>query len=434
MVSLHRASELWTTNVQDHQVHLTAISDAAVAIDQEGKISAVGRFQEFKSQVQLAGIEVIDHGHGIILPGFVDAHVHCPQLDVMACGGHSLLDWLQNFVFPKEASFADQSVAEHGAKRLVRELVNSGVTTAAVFSTVHAKAADLLFQQFDVSGLRLVSGKTSMDVGAPTNVLQSVKGDIEEQEALINKWHGRNGRLFYAITPRFALSCSHEMMRSLGDLRERYEGLFVQSHISETKDEVAAVKNTWKECADYLAVYADNGLLGERSFLAHGIHLTESELERMSASKTALVHCPTSNTFLGSGLLNLNRAVSAGVKVCLGSDIGAGTSFSPWATMLECYKVQALQGMRPSGSTLLYLATQGGANALCLGNETGSLEVGKCADFIVIDPDRRPILAERLAVAKNPEERIFSTIVHGDDRITKNVFINGKSVFPNELR
>jgi guanine deaminase len=427
IATIHKAAELWTTVMRGGEAQLTSIRDAALAVDKEGRVAAVGRAVEFKNQNAESSIEVIDHGAGIIVPGFVDTHVHCPQIDVMGCGGYPLLSWLDQFVFPREAKFSDATVATDAARRLTRELIHSGVTTAAVFSTSHAAAADILFAQFESAGLRLISGKTSMDVGAPTNVLQSARADIEDQETLIKKWHGRAGRLFYAITPRFALSCSREMMRALGDLRERHRGLYVQSHISETRDEVETVRSVWKDAADYLAVYADHGLLGERCVFAHGIYLTDSELDRMAGSKTSLAHCPTSNLFLGSGLLNLKRTLAAGVVTGLASDVGAGTSFSPWATMLEAYKVQALQGNPVSGAQLLYLATQGGADALALGHETGSLEVGKRADFVVIDPARRSLLSERLAVASSPEERLFSVITLGDDRVTAGVYVNGLS-------
>jgi guanine deaminase len=284
----------------------------------------------------------------------------------------------------------------------------------------------LLFDSFDRSGLRLVAGKTSMDIGAPKDVLEPVAQDIESQENLIAKWHGRDGRLFYAITPRFALSCSPAMMKALQALREKYRSCYVQTHISENINEVKDVLAVWKGFRDYLAVYEDHGLLGSKTLLAHGIYLTESELTRVAASGTSIVHCPTSNTFLGSGLFNLNRATTAGAKVCLASDIGAGTGLSPWQTMLECYKVQALQGASVSADELLYRATLAGAEALSLDVKTGSLEVGKYADFVVVRPDKNELLGERLAVTKSSSERLFACIAYGDDRIVDSVYVAGK--------
>jgi guanine deaminase len=426
-ITVHRAKEIWFTRHQGQSIELVTVADGAMAVDGNGKILAVGRASEFKSPAYSQ--KIVDHGDSILVPGFVDAHVHCPQVSIIGSGGTALLDWLSRYVFPVEAGFRDQGIAKTGANRLVRELKQNGVTTAAVFSSVHAVAADALFEEFDAAGLRLVTGKTSMDVGAPRDVLQSVQSDINDQQGLIDRWHGKSGRLFYAITPRFALSCSREMMLALGDLRERNSSCYVQTHISENLDEVAAVKHVWKNCEDYLAIYQEHGLVGAKTLLAHGIHLTDSELTRIAAAKASLVHCPTSNLFLGSGLLDLRRAESFGVRVCLASDIGAGTSFSPWQTMLECYKIQALQGVRLSAPDLLYRATLAGAEALGLGSTCGSLEVGKDADFVVVTPGKKTILAERIAAAQTSEDRLFACITLGDDRIVDQTYVAGQLVY-----
>lgn len=423
-LTIHRAKEIWSVRRKGASFELFSQTDAAMAVDANGKIAAIGRANEFKSPAHAE--YMVDHGQAILIPGFVDAHLHCPQLDVIGSGGFHLLDWLDRYVFPAEAQFKSPSVAALGAKRLVRELKRHGVTTAAVFSSVHAVAADALFDAFDKAGLRLVTGKTSMDVGAPADVLQSVQADIIEQEDLIKRWHGKSGRLFYAITPRFALSCSREMMRALSDLRERHMSCYVQTHISENINEVREVLNVWKTAKDYLAVYEDHGLLGAKTLLAHGIYLTDSELARVASSRTSIVHCPTSNTFLGSGLFNLRRAQDAGVRVCLASDIGGGTGLSPWHTMLECYKVQSLQGLLVSAEELLYRATLAGAEALGLDGHCGSLDVGKDADFLVVRPDRNELLGERLSVTKTAVERLFACIAFGDDRIVDKVYVSGR--------
>jgi guanine deaminase len=423
---VHRSKEIWYAKKNGHAIELVSIQDGAMVVNGAGKIIGIGRANEFKSKHQVE--HIVDHGSAIIMPGFVDAHLHCPQLDVMGSGGLPLLDWLHQYVFPAEAKFSDLNVALAGTKRFIRELKSNGITSAAVFSSVHAVAADILFQEFDREGLRLVTGKTSMDVGAPATVLQSVQTDIADQEQLIAKWHGKSGRLFYALTPRFALSCSREMMRALGDLRERHPTCYVQTHVSETVDEVNAVRSIWKDTKDYLGVYEDHGLIGEKTILAHGIHLTDHEWERIALKKASVVHCPTSNTFLGSGLFSMDRARDVHANVCLASDIGAGTSISPWQTMLECYKVQSLQGRRPSAAELLYMSTLAGAEALGLSATCGSLDVGKDADFIVIDPSQRQILAERIAAAETPSERIFACMTHGDDRIIAKTYVSGQKV------
>jgi guanine deaminase len=432
---IHRAKELWhVTRSRPDSIQFNAIANGALAIDQFGRIIGVGRSSEFRylNASSSSVVEVIDHGDAVLMPGFVDAHAHAPQMDVMGSGGYSLLQWLDHHVFPAEAKFGEVSVARDGARRLTREFKRHGVTAAAVFSSVHAPAADCLFSEFDTAGLRLLTGKTSMDVGAPQAVLQPVKNDIEDQQALIARWHGKSDRLHYAITPRFALSCSREMMRGLGDLRERNPTCYVQTHISETQDEVSAVKSVWRDCRDYLSVYADHGLIGEKTLLAHGIYLSDSEIKRIEKSKSSIVHCPTSNTFLGSGLFPLRRVRDAGVKVCLASDIGAGTTLSPWQTMLEAYKVQALQGDRPNAGELLYLSTLAGAEAMGMDQDFGSFEPGKYADFLVIKPGQKPLLAERIARAKDPEERLFACITHGDDRLIRSVFVAGEKVHDSE--
>ena len=426
-ITVHRAKEIWFTRRTGDSISLVTFMDAALAVDAHGKITAIGRASEFKSPSYSE--KVIDHGDGILVPGFVDAHVHCPQLSVIGSGGLPLLDWLTKYVFHAEAQFKNQNVATLGARRLARELMQNGVTSAAVFSSVHAVAAEALFQEFDTAGLRLLTGKTSMDVGAPAAVLQAAHADIADQEVLIKRWHGKSARLRYAITPRFALSCSRELMLGLGELRERHPSCYVQTHISENIEEVAAVKEVWKSCKDYLAVYEDHGLIGDKTLLAHGIHLTNNELMRMATAKATLVHCPTSNMFLGSGLLNLKQDQDSGVHLCLASDIGAGTNLSPWQTMLECYKIQAIQGNRLSAAELLYQTTLAGAQSLGLGNVCGSLEVGKDADFVVIKPSKKPILAERLVTAETPSERLFACITCGDDRIIEQTYVAGNLIY-----
>lgn len=425
-ITIHRAGEIWTPIKTNGQSTLKSYKSVGMMIDETGTIREIADSADLVARNPTA--KIIDHGSSIIVPGFIDAHLHCPQLDVIGSGGFHLLEWLDKYVFPAEGKFEALDVAVRGSKRLTRELIKNGVTTAAVFSSVHAHAAEALFQSFERSGLRLVTGKTSMDIGAPKNVLESVDKDVESQEALIEKWHGRHGRLFYAITPRFALSCSREMMKSLRDLKERYPSCYVQTHISENVNEVRDVLSEWKEYKDYLSVYEDHGLIGKNTLLAHGIYLTDAELERVSKSKATIVHCPTSNTFLGSGLFNLPRTVAAGAKVCLASDIGAGTGLSPWQTMLECYKVQSLQGVHVPAEELLYRATLAGAEALGLESITGSLEVGKQADFVIVHPSHNELLGERLRSTKSVSERLFTCVTMGDDRIVSGVYVAGKLV------
>ncbi len=428
-IVVHLADEIWLIARHNGSVSFDVIRNAALAVNAGGRIIAVGPRAEILSSMRGDQVEIVDHEASVIVPGFIDAHLHCPQIDVMGSGGFTLLDWLNKFVFPAEARFWDRQVASSGARRLVRELKKNGVTTAAVFSSVHAVAADELFREFDSAGLRLITGKTSMDLGAPTDLLEGIESDLVHQNELIANWHGKSERLYYAVTPRFALSCSKEMLRALGDLKAKWPSCFIQTHISENKTEVAEVQAVWKQHRDYLAVYEDHGLLDGKTLLGHGIHLTDAELKRIEKVGATVVHCPTSNTFLGSGLFNLRKARDLGVRVCLASDVGAGTSLSPWKTMLECYKIQALQGEFCSASELLYRSTLAGAEALGMAAQSGSLEVGKFADFVVINQSRNLLLAERLVKTNSAEERFFATMTHGDDRITESVFVAGKQIY-----
>lgn len=428
-LTVHLAAEIWHAQKERGKIVFKAEKDAAMTVDQQGKIVKVNSRMEVSQQVSDGVVTCVDHGNSYIVPGFIDAHLHCPQLDVIGSGGQPLLGWLDKYVFPAEAKFCHQSVAKAGAKRLTRELQRHGVTTAAVFSTVHAVATDELFSEFDAAGLRLVSGKTSMDCGAPHNLMQDPESDMVDQKLLINKWHGKNGRLFYAITPRFALSCTKEMFRKLSDLRADFPTCFVQTHISENQNEVLAVRDAWKAHKDYLAVYEDFGLLGDKTLLAHGIYLSDDEFKRIAKNRARIVHCPTSNTFLGSGLFPLARALDAGATVCLASDIGGGTSVSPWHTMLEAYKVQALQGAYLSAAELLYYGTLAGAEALGMDSICGSLEPAKAADFVVISPRWNQLLAERIAKTSSPEERLFAFITYGDDRVVDATYVSGREIY-----
>lgn len=445
---IHRAAELWHVRspVAGRSISSTvrrgrlgdrfrfeAISDAGLAVDSStGRILDVGEFPAVKARVGDA--DVVNHGGGVILPGFVDAHLHFPQLDAIGSHGKHLIQWLETYIFPAESRFADKSVAQSTAARFTEELARNGVTTSVAFSSVHPVAADVLFDVFDRSGLRAVVGKTSMDVNAPAEVLLDWRADVEAQEALIAKWHGRGGRLFYAVTPRFVLTSSREQMKALADLHARHPETYIQTHISECEGELRSVAEAFPAAKDYLSIYEDYGLINERTLLGHGIWLTDSERERIADLGATVVHCPTSNSFLGSGLIDLRKTCDAGVEVALGSDIGAGTSLSPWATMLEAYKLQALRGQPLEPEALLYLATLAGSEALHLDHVTGNLEPDKQADFQVISFDAKPLLRERVARARNPRERLFATVVHGDDRVLEKLYVGGRCLRDSQSR
>lgn len=443
MAVIHRAAEMWHTKSagQSGTVRrgrlgerfvFESISDAGLLVDEaSGRIMDTGCFPDVKKRNPSVRVE--DHGEAVIVPGFTDAHLHFPQMDAMGSYGKHLIQWLETYIFPAEAKFSDASYAATAARRFTRELARNGISSSVVFSSVHAAAADALFAAMDEAGLRSVIGKTSMDVNAPESVLLDWQADVEAQEKLIGKWHKRHDRLFLAVTPRFVLTSSKKQMTALGDLHAKNPDTFIQTHISECEGELQSVRDAFPAARDYLSIYEDFGLVNERTLLGHGIWLTDAERERVSAKGATVVHCPTSNTFLGSGLIDLKKTCDAGVEVALGSDIGAGTSLSPWVTMLEAYKIQALRSQSPDPSTLLYLATLAGAEALHMDDRTGSLETGKYADFQVISLRAKDLLGERVDRASNAKERLFATIVHGDDRLLQKLFVAGKSVFARAM-
>jgi guanine deaminase len=407
------------------------VGDAALVVDEvAGAIIDAGAFAVMKGKYPVARVE--DHGDGILVPGFVDAHLHFPQMDAIGSYGKHLIQWLESYIFPAESRFQDAAYAGDVAVRFVRELARNGISLSVIFSSVHPAAAEVLFAALHRSGLRGVVGKTSMDVNAPQGVLMPWQADVEAQEALIAKWHKRDGRLFYAVTPRFVLTSSRDQMKALADLHGRHRDTFIQTHISECEGELKGVREAFPAAKDYLSIYEDFGLVNERTLLGHGIWLTAEERDRIARHGATVVHCPTSNTFLGSGLIDLKKTCDAGVEVALGSDIGAGTSLSPWVTMLEAYKIQALLSQAPDPAALLYLATLAGAEALHMDDRAGSLESGKQADFQVLSFAGKDLLRERLERASSATERLFATIVHGDDRLLKKLYVGGNCVFDRQ--
>ena len=309
-IVLHRAAELWHVTSPagssgtirrgrlGDRFRFDSISDVGLAVDEStGRIIEASAFSVAKAHHP--GARVIDHGDGVIVPGFIDGHLHFPQLDVMGSHGKHLIQWLDTFIFPAEARFSDRSVAESTAARFTKELAANGVTMSVAFSSVHPVAADVLFDAFEKSGLRAVVGKTSMDVNAPASVVLECSADIEAQEMLIKKWHGRQGRLFYAVTPRFVLTSSPTQMKALADLHRRHPDTFIQTHISECEGEMESVAAAFPNARDYLSIYEDYGLINDRTLLGHGIWLTASERERVAGWGATVVHCPTSNAFFG---------------------------------------------------------------------------------------------------------------------------------------
>ncbi len=373
--------------------------------------------------------QVDDHGAKIVMPGFVDAHIHFPQYRMLAAPGKDLLDWLTRFTFPEESRYADPAYAAAAAEVFLSRLFQHGTTAALAFCSVHKACADALFSAAEQKGMALVTGKTMMDRNAIPAVQDDPETGARESEELYRAWHGR-GRLRYAVTPRFAITSSEAQLKAAGELLASLPGALMQTHLSESPGEIAFVKQLFPDARDYVDVYDRFGLLGGHSLFAHGVHLSERECARLSEAGASVIHCPTSNTFLGSGLMSMPHLRKAGRPVHIGvaTDVGGGTSYSMLATLGEAYKVQMLGGYKPSAVELFAMATRGNAGRLRIAHETGAVEAGKYADLVVLDPCATPVLASRQEVSASLEDVLFSLMILGDDRAVSATYVRGRKV------
>jgi guanine deaminase len=375
------------------------------------------------------GPDVVVHDRRGLLavPGFVDTHVHFPQVDVIASHGTQLLDWLERYTFPEERRFADAAHARAAAAFFLDRLLENGTTTASVFCTVHPGSVDAFFAESDARGLRMVAGKCLMDRHAPDGLRDDARGGIDDSRALIERWHGR-GRSHYSITVRFAVTSTDAQLAAAGRLAAGFPTAHVQSHVAENRDEVAWVAKLFPERRSYLDVYDHHGLLRERAVYAHCIWLDDADRARMTASGTAASFCPTSNLFIGSGLFDLRRAIAAGNRIGLGTDVGGGTSYSMLRTLGEAYKVQQLLGTSMHPAYALYLATLGGARSLYLDDRIGSFSPGRDADLALLDPAATPLLARRTGLRDDPMDTFFALTTLGDDRAIAETWAAGRPV------
>ena len=370
-------------------------------------------------------VEMTRHPHCLMIPGLIDTHVHYPQSEIIAAYGGQLLEWLEQHTFPVEARFHDRAHADKIAAFFLDELLRNGTTTALVFGTVHPQSVDAFFARAEARNLRMICGKVMMDRNAPDELCDTPQSSFEDSQALIRRWHGK-GRLGYAVTPRFAPTSSTEQLHLAGKLISENPGVHLHTHIAENARECKWVAELFPQCRDYLDVYDHHGLLGRRSLFAHGIHLNEREWARLSASDSNLAFCPTSNLFIGSGLFPLHKADHNRVRVGLGTDIGGGDSFSLLRTINEAYKVQQLQGQNLPPMRALYLATLGGARALDLHSSIGNFEIGKEADFTILNYHATPLLQFRTTTCKTLPEKLFALLMLGDDRTIAGTWIMGK--------
>ena len=399
--------------------------DAIVAMA-DGRIVDCGPAADVTRRLP-ADTPVTAYAHALISAGFVDAHVHYPQLPVIGAGGLPLLEWLERHTFPAEARYADPAHAREAAARYLDESLRHGITTAAVFCTVHAQSVDALFDAALARGLRLVAGKVLMDRHAPAALCDTAQSGYDESKALIDRWAGR-GRLGYAITPRFAATSSPAQLDAAAALWHERPGTWVQSHVAENEREIAWIAQLFPQARSYLDVYARHGLIGPRAIYGHGIHLAERDWEVLHESGTAIAHCPTSNNFLGSGRFDLHRARAPKrpVHVALGTDVGGGTTLSMLRTMQAACEVAQTTGHPLAPTRAWWLATAGGAAALGLGPEIGTVGRGREADLVVLDLRSTPLIDYRMRFAQSLDETLGVQLALGDDRAIRATYVGGR--------
>jgi guanine deaminase len=401
--------------------------DGALIFDDEGKILACEPFEHVREHYREVELERFEDR--LIIPGLVDCHLHLPQLDQRGRFSATLLDWLKKYIFPAEKAFSDPKEIENVGRRFYKKLILNGTTTASIYSTVHEAATDRAFELAKVAGVRAIIGKVMMDQNAPPEMIEDTAASVEVSVRLCEKWHGEEGgRLRYAFTPRFAPTCSIDMWREVGKARES-TGAYVQSHIAETEEENELVKRTFPSFPDYFSVFEETGVAGPRTILGHAIYLSDDEYRRMAASRTKIAHCPTSNFFLKSGAMPMARVEEAGVVYGLGTDVGAGTTMSLFTEMRHGDYAQ--DDMYVSPIKGLYLGTLGGARALSLEDEIGSFEVGKYADFCVLDIKMIDYYYELADM--NTLDLLSLLMYRGDGRVINGAYVAGKKLDVDKL-
>ncbi len=396
--------------------------DGALVVD-NGNVVAAGDAEPLLAELP-ESTKVTDYRGKLIVPGFIDCHVHFPQLDIIGSFGAQLLDWLNQYAYPAEERFADQDHAREVAGAFVDELLRNGTTTALVFGTVHPHSADAIFNAAEARDMRLIAGKVLMDSNCPEALRDDPQSGYAESKALIERWHGK-GRLGYAITPRFALTSSPEQLTAAGKLAREFPDVWIHTHLAENMDEVEEIARLFPESRSYMDVYDEFELLRERSVFAHCLHMDDEDRSLMASKGGAAAFCPTSNLFLGSGLFDLAAIRSAGIRCGLGTDVGGGTSLSLLNTASEAYKVLHLQDQPLHAMRALYLATLGAAEALYLDDKIGNFEKGKEADFVVLDFAGSSLTARRTAVASTIEEKLFALMTLADDRNIDSTWVRG---------
>ena len=391
----------------------------------DGRIVAIGEADDLRRDNPTAAL--IDHGDHLITAGFVDSHMHYPQTAMIASWGKQLIEWLNTYTFPEEMKFADRAYADKIAGRALDLALANGTTTLTSFCTIHPGSVDAYFEAAITRGMAVVGGKTCMDRNAPNGLRDTAKSAYDDSKALLQKWHGKE-RVTYAITPRFTPTSSLEQLHALGALWAEHPDCLMQTHLSEQKDEITWVRDLHPQARDYLDTYEATNLLGERGLYGHSIYLEAREIDRLAEVNAAVVHCPTSNTFIGSGLFDMAGLKARSIRTGLATDTGGGSSFSMLRTMAAAYEIAQLRGTTLHPAQLMWLATEGSAAALHMSGQIGSLNVGAMADITVLNLASTPAITQRSIHANTLWEAVFPTIMMGDDRAISAVYVAGKAV------
>jgi guanine deaminase len=402
---------------------LKIIEDGAVLVE-DGRIAAVGEAAAIRARAPSA--EIDDHSRKLVMPGFIDTHIHYPQTRVIASYGAQLLEWLQKYTFVEEQKLRDRDHANMVARFFLDEMFRQGTTTAMVYCTVHPESVDAFFEESLTRGARMIAGKVMMDRNAPAGLTDDPQRGYDESKALIARWRGR-GRLDYAVTPRFAVTSSAAQLEAAGALLRENPGAYMQTHLDENHAEIAFVKELFPSASTYLDVYERYGLTGPRSIFGHCIHLEDSEVASLAATRSVAAFCPTSNLFLGSGLFDMRRLHDAGVRVSLATDVGGGTSYSMLETANEAYKVLQMNGQSWPAAQAFYQMTLGNSRALGLEDRIGAIREGLEADLIVLDSRATPAMAHRMdSIEGDVAEELFVLMVMGDDRAVAETYVAGR--------
>lgn len=401
------------------------VADGLLIIE-SGLVKAAGDVRELLRTLP-ADAEIVDHRPHLIMPGFIDAHIHMPQTQVVASYGAQLMEWLNKYTFVEEQKLAQQGHAEKLSRFFLDELLANGTTTAAVYCSVHPQSAEAFFTESQRRNTRMIAGKVLMDRNAPEALTDTAESCYRDSKALIARWHGK-GRQLYAITPRFAITSTPEQLAAAGRLAAEHPDCHVQTHIDENRAEIALARELYPEAADYADIYRGYGLLGPKSLMGHCIHMTHNEWGAFAETGAVAVFCPTSNLFLGSGLFDWAHARQRGVKVAVATDIGGGTSYSMLRTMAEAYKVLQLQGQSLSALEALHAITRGNAVALGLDHLIGSFEPGREADVVVLDTAATRAMAHRMGTVRDLAEELFVLVTLGDERNVAATYVMGELV------